>query len=213
VLQSLANGYFMLFGAVLIGLWLVYFCSTRDSCRAAPAIIASWGLASLALAPIMWKYMTVHEHFGLRRSMGDAITFSAPSHAWFEVSSRVWLWSRVLRESMNNLFPGVTALTLVLGACSWRHGARDRRTDLSEAEDRARLPDRRHGRESACHPADARQRPVARGLLRARTAIVELDLAIGVLFWCGVPLLLLAARTRRPCSADPRSPSTRRRPC
>ncbi len=28
--QSLANGYYMLFGAVLIGMWLAYFCSSRD---------------------------------------------------------------------------------------------------------------------------------------------------------------------------------------
>jgi len=29
LLQSLANGYFIFFGAVVIGLWLLYFCSTR----------------------------------------------------------------------------------------------------------------------------------------------------------------------------------------
>jgi hypothetical protein len=39
--QSLANGYYMLFGAVLIGMWLAYFCSSRDGWRAMPAILVT----------------------------------------------------------------------------------------------------------------------------------------------------------------------------
>ena len=33
IVQSLANGYFMLFGAVLVGLWLVWFGTHRDTRR------------------------------------------------------------------------------------------------------------------------------------------------------------------------------------
>src|SRR4029453_6702932 len=38
LLQSLANGYFIFFGAVVIGLWLLYFGSTRPTWGAGPAI-------------------------------------------------------------------------------------------------------------------------------------------------------------------------------
>ena len=65
LLQSLANGYLMLYGAVLIGLWLIYFCSTRDAWRATPAILVAWVLWSLPLVPVMLKYRDVHDLNGL----------------------------------------------------------------------------------------------------------------------------------------------------
>jgi hypothetical protein len=116
LLQSLANGYFMFFGAVVIGLWLMYFCSTRDTWRATPAILATLCVASLPLVPVLWKYYTVHERYALRRLMSETIWYSAPSHAWVEVSPSVMFWSRVLPWSKDNLFPGVTAVALVLVA-------------------------------------------------------------------------------------------------
>jgi len=123
VLQALANGYFIFFGAVLIGLWIVYFCSTRDTWRAVPAIAVTCVLANLALVPVMLKYHTVHEEYGLRRIMSEVLWFSAPVSAWFEVSSVVWFWPTFLDDSKDDLFPGITAVLLVLVAvwCSgWR---------------------------------------------------------------------------------------------
>jgi F5/8 type C domain len=114
VLQALANGYFIFFGAVLIGLWLLYFCTSRDSWRAAPAIVMACVLANLALTPIMWKYHVIHQQYGLRRSMAEALAFSAPASGWIEVSQVVWFWPRLLPESDDNLFPGITAVLLVL---------------------------------------------------------------------------------------------------
>src|SRR5262249_11703863 len=60
VLQSLADGYFMLFGAVLIAAWLAYFCSTRQTWRALIPIGAAWVGSSLALLPFLLKYRQVH---------------------------------------------------------------------------------------------------------------------------------------------------------
>jgi hypothetical protein len=197
LMQSLANGYFMLFAAVLIALWILYFCSTRDSWRAVPAIVATWILASLPLVPVLWKYRAVHEHFGLRRSMGDAITFSASSHGWFEVSNVVWLWSRFLRESLDNLFPGVTALSLVLlgvVVVTWR------------ARPNQPISQRRKALILSLAAAAAASLlvilvtlavgPWHAALPGLELQIVELDTAIGVLFWSGVPLVLLTVRTR-----------------
>ena len=114
LLQSLANGYLMLFGAVLIGLWLLFFCSTRESWPAVPKILAAWGLASLPLVPILVKYRAVHDYYGLRRALDLPGLAVPPARSWFEVPHMVWLWGRVLPESGDNHFPGVTAVTIVL---------------------------------------------------------------------------------------------------
>jgi F5/8 type C domain len=119
ILQALANGYFIFFGAVLIGLWIVYYCSTRDTWRAVPAIAVTCVLANLALVPVLLKYHAVHQQYGLRRVLSEVQWFSAPASAWFEVSSVVWFWSRLLPDSKDNLFPGVTAVFIVLVAL-WR---------------------------------------------------------------------------------------------
>ena len=119
ILQALANGYFIFFGAVLVGLWVLYFCTTRETWRTIPAIAVTCVLANLPLVPVLLKYHTVHQEYGLRRTMSEALWFSAPVSGWFEVSSLVWLWSKVLPDSKDVLFPGVTAVILVLAAL-WR---------------------------------------------------------------------------------------------
>jgi len=112
--QSLANGYYMLFGAVLIGMWLAYFCSSREGWRALPAILVTWVVASLPLVPIMSKYLVVHDYFALRRSLVEPAGFSAEPRSWAQVSQLSRLWSPVLHEDAHSLFPGVTAALLVL---------------------------------------------------------------------------------------------------
>ncbi len=119
VLQALANGYFIFFGAVLVGLWVLYFCTTQETWRTVPAIATTCVLANVPLVPVLLKYHTVHQEYGLRRTMSEALWFSSPVSGWFEVSSFVWLWSKVLPDSKDVLFPGVTALILVLAAV-WR---------------------------------------------------------------------------------------------
>ena len=130
LLQSLANGYLMLYGGVLIGLWLIYFCSTRESWRAAPAIIGTWALSSLPLVPVMLKYREVHERYGLRRDLSDVVSYSVPVKAWFETTDFIWLWRHVLPDGKDDLFPGATALTLVLLALF--QSVRQRSTARSE---------------------------------------------------------------------------------
>jgi hypothetical protein len=112
--QSLANGYYMLFGAVLIGMWLAYFCSSRDSWRVLPAILVTGVVSSLPLLPIVTKYLAVHDHFALRRSLVEPAGFSAEPRSWAQVSQLSWLWPSLLREDAHSLFPGITAALLVV---------------------------------------------------------------------------------------------------
>jgi F5/8 type C domain len=118
LIQSLANGYYMLFGAVLIALWLGYFCSRRDTWRAAPAIIVTWMLASLPLVPILLKYRAIHDHYGLSRDLPAIIAFSAQPLSWIQASGVLWFWHRFLPEADSevNLFPGLTIVVVVLVA-------------------------------------------------------------------------------------------------
>jgi hypothetical protein len=115
-LQSLANGYMMLYGAVLVALWLGYFCSTRRNWRPGRALLLAWTAASLPLVPVFLKYRSVHAYNGLRRAIDDAIGISAPVGAWLEVSPMASVWRHVLPAGKDNLFPGITAAALVLCA-------------------------------------------------------------------------------------------------
>lgn len=198
LLQCLANGYFMLFGAVVIALWLVYFGSTRDNWRAAGAIAGVWWLASLPLAAIMYKYRIVHDFFGLRRSENEILAYSATPGSWLEVTGDVWFWRSFLPDGKDDLFPGLTAVLIVLVAV------------LAYAVKRApagRVPSR----------SRRLLRPVL-GVVAALSAIVmaisfaagqwsvtiagllvrvnSIDRALALLVACSGLLLLLTARTR-----------------
>lgn len=123
LLTSLSNGHFMLFGAVLIGLWLAYFTSRRSTWVAACSIIGAWTLASLPLLPVMLKYREVHERFGLFRNENEILAFSAQPSSWAHVSSTVWFWRALLPDAKDDLFPGMTALVILslgIGLVLWR---------------------------------------------------------------------------------------------
>lgn len=112
--QSLSNGHFMLFGAVLIGMWLAYFCSPRQRWRIAIAILAAWIVASLPLVPVLLKYRDIHNGLGLHRSLSENLSFSARPHSWMEVSPDDSFWSLILPAGRDDLFPGATVVVLAV---------------------------------------------------------------------------------------------------
>jgi F5/8 type C domain-containing protein len=116
LMQSLANGHFMLFGAVLIVMWLVYFCSTRETWRTGLTLLGVWAAASLLLVPILLKYQSVHDRFGLQRTENEILAYSARPASWTEVSGDVWFWRSFLPDGKDDLFPGLTAAALVFVA-------------------------------------------------------------------------------------------------
>src|SRR5262249_4891033 len=102
------------FGAVLIAAWLAYFCSTRETWRAIIPIGAAWVGSSLVLLPFLLKYRQVHNAYGLHRLLAETIAFSAKAADWLHTRELVTVWHHVLIDKDQNLFPGVTALTLVV---------------------------------------------------------------------------------------------------
>jgi hypothetical protein len=197
ILQSLSNGYLILFGGVLIVLWLLYFCSTSSAWRAVPGIVVAWGLASLVLLPVLSKYRAVHAHYGLRRGMGEFIEFSAPAKAWFEVTHMVWFWSRILPDLDDNLFPGLTAVVLVIiaGVVAIRRAPTPDSTQFWRA---LRLVlGVVAGVSLAVILFTAFYGLWHISIAGRSVGLTELDPVIGVAFWSGVPVLALTPSIRQ----------------
>jgi len=116
VLQSLANGYYMMFGAVLIALWLAWFGSTARNRRAALHLGVAWVVASLVLLPILLGYQRIHDHYGLSRTFLEARAFGAHAESWFQVSPLLRFWRGVLPAGKDTFFPGLTVVLLIVAA-------------------------------------------------------------------------------------------------
>ena len=131
ILQSLSNGYFMLFGGILIALWMAYFAAGwRRKHPALVPMLSAWVLATLPLLAVMLQYRAVHARYGLHRTLADITGLGAPLSAWLGVTNLAGLWSRWLpdRGGELNLFPGLTALLLLLvaaGAAAFTAGRWD----------------------------------------------------------------------------------------
>lgn len=127
LLQSLANGYYLFFGGVLIGLWIAWFGSRRAVWPATLAVVATWVAASLPLLPVLLRYRSIHDHYAMHRDRYEAIAFSATPQAFAQSTPFAALWHHWLPVGAQNLFPGVTALAvLVLSTLAvWRWRERD----------------------------------------------------------------------------------------
>ncbi len=132
ILQSLTNGYFMLFGGVVIGLWLAYFCSTAPTWRLLVPIGLAWTVATLPLLPVLLKYREVHAYYGLARPLGAIIHYSAEPASWLRVSNLAQFWRGTLKDAGEaNLFPGATVLLIVIAGCLWTVVARRRSATIA----------------------------------------------------------------------------------
>ncbi|MEQ1907501.1 MAG: discoidin domain-containing protein [Vicinamibacterales bacterium] len=109
---GLANGYYILYGGLFIGLWALYFCSSRDAWPRVPGLLLAGVVASLPLVPVLVVYRRVHEVLGLHRTIFEILYLSAYPASWFEVWSDVRIWSRLLSPGKDNMFPGPAVLVL-----------------------------------------------------------------------------------------------------
>lgn len=123
LLQSWTNGYFLLFGGLIIAGWILFFCTMAGARRLMVPIGAAWIVSSLPLLATLLKYRAVHESYGLERPYDAIVAFSAQPSAWARTSNLASFWPRWLKDvdPETNLFPGLTALALVIvaGLASW----------------------------------------------------------------------------------------------
>jgi F5/8 type C domain-containing protein len=198
VVQSLANGYFLLFGAVVVGLWLLYFCVRRDAWRALPGILLTWTIANLALLPVLLRYREIHDRFGLHRTLNEVMWFSAQPAAWFETSSVVWLWRHLLRDSKDDLFPGVTVVLVAAAGIVLAVRAAFRGRPPSTPRRRAIVAAllAAVGLSLAAMLSVIAWGPWSRTLAGVTLRMSDLDRAVGVAIWCGVLAIALTPALR-----------------
>jgi hypothetical protein len=195
--QGLANGYYILYGGLFLGLWTVYFCSPRAMWPRASALAGAAAVASLPLVPILVTYQRVHEELGLRRSIHEIQYFSATPRSWFEVWSDVQLWSEILPQGKDNMFPGLTVVVLAAAGAA---------LPLVSRKTAATTASRWHPLHVLLAAAVAvsvaailvvvRYGPVDTMVGPVPVKIRDLHRAFAALLLAGVPLLLLRPRTR-----------------
>ncbi len=118
MLQSMANGYALVFFSVLIGLWVLWFVVAQRRWRDLGRIVAATFVAALPLAPILYTYVTVHDRHGFVRSLDEIRGFSADVAAVLCAPQGLtfWGWVRVACRAEGELFPGVGLFVLSLAA-------------------------------------------------------------------------------------------------
>jgi hypothetical protein len=114
LLQGLTNGYFLLFLPVLVGMWMLWFTRGAEIRRAARTGVAL-ALATAATVPFLLHYLAVHTAQGLSRNLAEMRGYSAYPGAFLSATPLLRFWHTAEpRTSEQYLFPGVTALALVL---------------------------------------------------------------------------------------------------
>jgi hypothetical protein len=109
VLQAWSNGYALFFLTVFVGLWMLWFVVLRGLWQTAMSMALAMVVASIPMAPILSKYVSVHSHNGFARSAVEIRAYSADALgvlcAPFEVSAWGWLQRACVPEGQ--LFPGL----------------------------------------------------------------------------------------------------------
>jgi hypothetical protein len=115
LVQSLSNGYYLLFLPVLIALWLGWFGEWRRSPGRGLMLVAVWAAASLPLVPVLLEYRNVHSALGLTRMPGEVARFSATVGSFLHAPPMLAFWpSAPVQTQEDYLFPGITAIFVTL---------------------------------------------------------------------------------------------------
>lgn len=77
LVQSLSNGYYLLFFPMLIAGWLIWLVDWRRLRARGIALVVVWGAATVLLVPTLLGYSTIQRSLGLVRTPGEMAMFSA----------------------------------------------------------------------------------------------------------------------------------------
>ncbi len=126
-LQGLANGYFLMFFPVLVGLWIVWFTPLDRPWRRLAGTFAALVAAGLVWLPFLLRYKTAHDHYGFVRTLEEITGFSADLASVLTASDRVKFWAglQTYAKPEGALFPGLVAPLILLAALAlWRPWAK-----------------------------------------------------------------------------------------
>ena len=130
-MQGLANGYYLVYFPVLVGLWVVWYGFRAGGWRQV-AFIGGAGLAAtVPLAPILVTYRRLHDEQGLARPLAEIVSLGADLTALAGVTPHLAFWGGLEWSPgpEQQLFPGV-AIVVLVAAALWR--ARGWRPRLTE---------------------------------------------------------------------------------
>jgi len=121
VVQNLSCGYYLLFFAPFVGLYVVYEMVSRGLVREW-RLWRTWvvaGVVALAFTfPFLRLYFEVRTHIGVGvRTEAEIALFSADTHAFVTPAETLWFWGQRLpafNKPEGEGFPGVTILLLAL---------------------------------------------------------------------------------------------------
>jgi hypothetical protein len=196
--QGFANGYYILYGGLLIALWLVYFCGRRDRWQAGAALVGTWAIASLPLVPMLIRYRQAHAEAGLHRTLSEILYYSARPASWFEVGGNVWFWRAMFPDGKDNLFPGATIVALAVAGIAALL-MRRRPNDPIEPRPRQLTRAALGVLVALCAVAIAaalRYGKIATTIASIRLQQRSVDRPIALAMLAGVPLVLMTPRTR-----------------
>ena len=122
LMNGLTNGYYLVFFAVLCGLWMLWFVrERRDWSRRSCGTL---GLASLPIVPVVIGHARIQGALGLMRGRDEIESYSADLTAFLAASSHAWLPSRWTLAPLEEgeLYPGlaIVVLTLTAAVLAWR---------------------------------------------------------------------------------------------
>lgn len=114
-LQALSNGYFFYFLSAAVAVAALFeLARSTNRRRACGHLALAAASILLLLAPVMHAYATVRREYGLRRSLGEAIGYSADVASYGSTTRALWWWGpRLPRQGgERELFPGLTIVAL-----------------------------------------------------------------------------------------------------
>ena len=117
LMQSLSNGYYMLFLSVLLALWLAWFALGRWPLTRLARLAGFFAVAGVLMIPFLAGYTSIlQDTYGYRRGIEEIQRFSADVGALLNASDDLllWGWVHAIRNPEGELFPGLTIVVLTV---------------------------------------------------------------------------------------------------
>lgn len=115
VLAAFTTGYYFFFLGVLIGLWLLWFLPWDLPARRYAELGAALAVPFVPLLPVLLTYRSIHQQFGLGRSIVEIEELSADLRGWVTPPEPIAFWNVPAAWHLpeGSVFPGLTATLLV----------------------------------------------------------------------------------------------------
>jgi hypothetical protein len=122
---ALSSVYFLLYGAVAVALWGLWFLANRQGFGLLLRLALTGTAATAVVAPLLLEFRRWHEYYGFRRSIGEMEGFSADALSFLDGPHLLWTWPNVqsLDRPEGALYPGILTLGLLsVAAWQWWRG-------------------------------------------------------------------------------------------